>query len=72
MATFLGRADHIDLHAVSVTEVERSFTETFASADMTLTAQLAGTVRKPPGIYPFLSNDGLLLVAGSRKTHQTA
>lgn len=59
--TFLRRADRFDLHAASVTEVERSFTETFASADMTLTPQLAGTVRKPPAATRSRPTDGCYL-----------
>ncbi|MFF2318371.1 hypothetical protein ACFVTE_19155 [Arthrobacter sp. NPDC058097] len=61
METFLRRADRFDLHAASVTEVERSFTETFASADMTLTPQLAGTVRKPPAATRSRPTDGCYL-----------
>ncbi|SFT52348.1 ATP-binding protein [Arthrobacter sp. ov118] len=54
VATFLRRADRIDLHAASITEVERSFTETFAGAGMTLTAELAKAAAEATGGYPFL------------------
>jgi AAA ATPase domain len=54
VATFLRRADRIDLHAASITEVERSFTETFASAGMTLGEGLARDAAEATGGYPFL------------------
>ncbi|UKA53435.1 ATP-binding protein [Arthrobacter sp. FW305-BF8] len=54
VATFLRRADRIDLHAASITEVERSFTETFASAGMTLNPELAKDAAEATGGYPFL------------------
>jgi hypothetical protein len=54
VATFLRRADRIDLHAASINEVERSFTETFAGAGMPLTANLAGDNAAATAGYPFL------------------
>ncbi|MGO4227471.1 AAA family ATPase [Arthrobacter sp. YAF34] len=54
VATFLRRADRIDLHAASIVEVERSFSETFADAGITLSAELAGEAAQATGGYPFL------------------
>ncbi|WP_395405430.1 ATP-binding protein (plasmid) [Arthrobacter sp. UC242_113] len=54
VATFLRRADRIDLHAASITEVERSFTETFASAGVPLSGELARDAAEATGGYPFL------------------
>ncbi|PTT70777.1 ATP-binding protein [Arthrobacter sp. HMWF013] len=54
VATFLRRADRIDLHAASIAEVERSFTETFEGAGKTLGSDLARTAAEATGGYPFL------------------
>ncbi|BAS11003.1 conserved hypothetical protein [Arthrobacter sp. Hiyo4] len=54
VATFLRRADRIDLHAASITEVERSFSETFAEARIPLSANLAREAAEATGGYPFL------------------
>ena len=52
VATFLRRADRIDLHAASIAEVERSFTETFEGAGKTLGSDWPGTRQKPPAATP--------------------
>jgi hypothetical protein len=54
VATFLRRADRIDLHAASITEVERSFAETFEGAGKTLSPDLARSAAEGTGGYPFL------------------
>lgn len=54
VATFLRRADRIDLHAASVDEVERSYSETFKRACMTLPPKLARVAAEATGGYPFL------------------
>lgn len=54
VATFLRRADRIDLHAASITEVEHSFSETFAEARIPLSANLAREAAEATGGYPFL------------------
>lgn len=54
VATFLRRADRIDLHAASISEVARSFRETFARAGVPLGAGLAGDAAAGTGGYPFL------------------
>jgi hypothetical protein len=54
VATFLRRADRIDLHAASIAEVERSFSETFTEAGIALSAELAGAAAEATGGYPFL------------------
>ncbi|WP_248761453.1 ATP-binding protein [Pseudarthrobacter sp. SSS035] len=54
VATFLRRADRIDLHAASIVEVERSFTETFEGAGKTLSPELARSAAEGTGGYPFL------------------
>ncbi|MHC6220503.1 ATP-binding protein [Arthrobacter sp. MMS24-S77] len=54
VATFLRRADRIDLHAASIAEVERSFGETFAAAGVALDGELARVAAEGTGGYPFL------------------
>src|SRR6478609_10014127 len=54
VATFLRRADRIDLHAAAVKEVERSFTETFQHAGVALDGELARVAAEGTGGYPFL------------------
>lgn len=54
VATFLRRADRIDLHAASIAEVERSFAETFAAAGVALDGELARVAAEGTGGYPFL------------------
>lgn len=54
VATFLRRADRIDLHAASIVEVERSFTETFEGAGKTLSPELVRSAAEGTGGYPFL------------------
>jgi AAA ATPase domain len=54
VATFLRRADRIDLHAASIAEVERSFSETFAGAGIGLSPHLAKAAAEATGGYPFL------------------
>ncbi len=54
VATFLRRADRIDLHAASISEVERSFAETFAEAGITLSPEHTGEAAAATGGYPFL------------------
>ena len=54
VATFLRRADRIDLHAASIAEVQRSFTETFNTAGKRLTVDLAEAAAEATGGYPFL------------------
>ena len=54
VATFLRRADKIDLHAAAVRDVERSFTETFARAGFTIEPALLQTAAEATGGYPFL------------------
>lgn len=54
VATFLRRADRIDLHGASIAEVERSLAETFASAGLPLGAGLARDAAAGTGGYPFL------------------
>ncbi|WP_284763149.1 hypothetical protein [Arthrobacter sp. efr-133-R2A-63] len=54
VATFLRRANPIDLHAASIAEVERSFAETFTAAGVALDGELARVAAEGPGGYPFL------------------
>lgn len=54
VATFLRRADRIDLHAATVNEVERSFAETFQEAGITISAKLIREAAEATGGYPFL------------------
>jgi hypothetical protein len=54
VATFLRRADRIDLHAAAVDEVEASYRETFAGLDHALEPGLVRTAAVSTGGYPFL------------------
>jgi hypothetical protein len=54
VATFLRRADRIDLHAAAIEEVESSFTETFAELVHPPTPALARLAAESTGGYPFL------------------
>ncbi|BAS16918.1 conserved hypothetical protein [Arthrobacter sp. Hiyo8] len=54
VATFLRRADKIDLHAAAVRDVETSFTETFAAAGITIDPDLVHKAATTTGGYPFL------------------
>ncbi|MEZ2390284.1 hypothetical protein AB6813_12180 [bacterium RCC_150] len=58
IATFLRRADKIDLHAAAVRDVETSFTETFASAEITIAPDLTWPTgqQQPPEATPSSSN----------------
>lgn len=54
VATFLRRADKIDLHAATVRDVEASFTETFAAAAFNISPALVRQASEATGGYPFL------------------
>lgn len=54
VATFLRRADRIDLHAAAIDEVEMSFAETFAQMDPPVHPDLLRTAAESTGGYPFL------------------
>ncbi|RJU03421.1 ATP-binding protein [Arthrobacter frigidicola] len=54
VATFLRRADRVDLHAAATREVEASYAETFAEAGFTITPELVRESAEATGGYPFL------------------
>ncbi|AXJ11155.1 ATP-binding protein [Arthrobacter sp. PM3] len=54
VATFLRRADKIDLHAAAVREVEVSFANTFAEASFDVSPALVRRAAEATGGYPFL------------------
>ncbi|MET4061874.1 sugar phosphate isomerase/epimerase [Arthrobacter sp. UYP6] len=54
VATFLRRADKIDLHAAAVREVEESFAATFAAAGFRVSHDLVRQAAEATGGYPFL------------------
>ncbi|TFB71883.1 ATP-binding protein [Cryobacterium glaciale] len=54
VATFLRRADKIDLHAAAVRDVEASFAETFTAAGFQVTPDLVRQSAGATGGYPFL------------------
>lgn len=54
VATFLRRADKIDLHAAAVREVEESFASTFAEAGFDVSPGLVRRSAEATGGYPFL------------------
>ncbi|MFV0433959.1 MAG: ATP-binding protein [Leucobacter sp.] len=54
VATFLRRADRIDLHAAAIDEVELSYRHTFASLRHPLDPALIRTAAESTGGYPFL------------------
>lgn len=54
VATFLRRADKIDLHAAGIRDVERSFTSIFAAAGFDIPPHLVQEAASSTGGYPFL------------------
>lgn len=54
VATFLRRADKIDLHAAAVREVEESFASTFTEARFSIDTELVGRAAEATRGYPFL------------------
>ena len=54
VATFLRRADKIDLHAAGIRDVEASFRETFDTAGITIAPDLVRRAAVATGGYPFL------------------
>lgn len=54
VATFLRRADKIDLHSVRIQDVERSYQDLFAAADFSLPDKLAAMAATATVGYPFL------------------
>lgn len=54
VATFLRRADRIDLHAAAIDEVEVSFREVFGEAPYPIDLKLLRTAAEATGGYPFL------------------
>ena len=54
VATFLRRADKIDLHAAAVREVEESFAATFSRASIEVSPALVHRAAEATGGYPFL------------------
>lgn len=54
VATFLRRADRIDLHAAAIDEVETSYAEVFADLPDPVAPHLLRTAAEATGGYPFL------------------
>ncbi|MBT2512343.1 ATP-binding protein [Arthrobacter sp. ISL-30] len=54
VATFLRRADKIDLHAAAILDVEKSFTATFAGAGFRIDPELVARAAQATDGYPFL------------------
>lgn len=54
VATFLRRADRIDLHAAAIDEVQRSYVEIFAAGGFALDEGRARRAAEATGGYPFL------------------
>jgi hypothetical protein len=54
VATFLRRADKIDLHAAAVRDVEKSYTGTFAAAGISIPPEQIQKAAAATGGYPFL------------------
>ena len=54
VATFLRRADKIDLHAAAIREVEESFAATFSAAGFRVSPDLVQRAAEATGGYPFL------------------
>lgn len=54
VATFLRRADKIDLHAAAIRDVEESFSATFAEASFKVTPEHVRRAAEATGGYPFL------------------
>lgn len=54
VATFLRRADRIDLHPAGISDVKKSFTTTFGAAGFSVTPELVGRAADATGGYPIL------------------
>jgi hypothetical protein len=54
VATFLRRADRIDLHAAAIEEVEASYRHTFTALEHAIDPELLRTAAQATGGYPFL------------------
>ncbi|MGO1319311.1 MAG: AAA family ATPase [Galactobacter sp.] len=54
VATFLRRADRIDLHAAAIDEVEESYKHVFAALPTQIRPELLRTAAEATGGYPFL------------------
>lgn len=54
VATFLRRADRIDLHAASIDETARSYEALFAEGGFSLESEIARAAAEATGGYPFL------------------
>ncbi|MEO3939515.1 hypothetical protein V3C41_00355 [Paenarthrobacter nicotinovorans] len=54
MATFLRRAERIDLHVAAIAEVERSYASTFGEAGISIGGDLVRYAAKATAGYPFL------------------
>ncbi|MFK0007728.1 ATP-binding protein [Paenarthrobacter sp. NPDC090520] len=54
VATFLRRAERIDLHAAIISDVERSYASTFREAGISISDDLIQHAAKATGGYPFL------------------
>ncbi|MFF1831308.1 AAA family ATPase [Paenarthrobacter sp. NPDC058040] len=54
VATFLRRAERIDLHAATIMAVERSYASTFRDAGISISNDLVRHAAKATGGYPFL------------------
>lgn len=54
VATFLRRAERIDLHAARIQEVERSYASTFQNAGIRISGDLVRYAAEATGGYPFL------------------
>ncbi|MFJ5958965.1 hypothetical protein ACIQC5_23740 [Paenarthrobacter sp. NPDC092416] len=54
VATFLRRAERIDLHAAAINEVKRSYASTFRDAGINISDDLVQIAANATGGYPFL------------------
>ena len=54
VATFLRRADKIDLHSAAIRDVEQSYAHTFSEAGITIAPELVQKAAAATGGYPFL------------------
>jgi hypothetical protein len=54
VATFLRRAERIDLHAAAINEVERSYVDTFGQAGIRISKDQVRRAAEATGGYPFL------------------
>ncbi|WP_427006749.1 hypothetical protein [Pseudarthrobacter sp. H2] len=72
VATFLRRADKIDLHSTAIRDVEASFTKTFEASGIAIAPDLIHRAAAATGGYPFLIQLVGYFLWGEAEKHQAS